>query len=223
MLLIALFKALRNLLLPGVLKIFLWCMLAYGASFAALIWLMSWVVDRYLVTLTDTQGLVAKFLAGTGGVVMAWFMFPLLYPVLVSFFDEKMAEIVDDADYPHLPKAAQPFWPTLTADILFTLKALALNAICLPLLLIPPVAFVVYYGLNGYLIGTQFFRMAAGRRVSREDAERMHKQNFAPIMMTGVLIIFLATIPFINLAAPILGVAVMLHLFYLQLDARKER
>lgn len=213
MLFIATFKALRNLLLPGIMKIFLWCLLAYAVAFGALVWLMTWLVDRF-TTLPQIEGFFASLLASAGGVLLAWFMFPLLYPVLVSFFDEHVAEIIDREDYPDQPQAVAPFWPTLGNDIWFTLKALALNIVCLPLFFIPLIGLVLYYGLNGYLLGTQFFRMAAGRRIGQAEADALRRKNFASIMLTGVAISFLATIPFVNLAAPILGVAIMTHLFY---------
>lgn len=218
MLIVALFKALRDLMLPGIMVIFLWCMLAYILAFTALVWGLGYAIDHFI---TDIDGFVAAFIAGAGGLVMAWFMFPLLYPVLVSFFDEQVAEIIDAADYPDQPTATQPFWPTLAHDILFTIKALALNIVCLPILLVPVAGVLFYYGLNGYLLGTQFFRMAAGRRISRKEADFLQKQNFGSIMLTGVMISFLATIPVINLAAPILGVAVMLHMFYLIRDRHR--
>lgn len=214
MLIVATFKALRDLMLPGVLKIFFWCMLAYIAGLSALIWGLSWLIDRF-VTIPQVEGFFADALSVAGGLVLGWFLFPLLYPVLVSFFDEQMAEIIDEADYPQLPKAEQPFWPTLGADVLFTLKAVALNIICLPVLIVPVLGLVFYYGLNGYLLGTQFFRMAAGRRLDPAATEKLRKDNFGSILLTGICISFMATIPVINLAAPILGVAVTLHLFYL--------
>ena len=220
MLAVATFKALRNLLLPGVIKIFMWCLLAYVVLFAALTWGLGWAID-YFVPMVGTQGFIADMLTGLGGFFMAWFLFPLLYPVLVSFFDEAMAEIVDAADYPHLPKAQAPFWPSLGNDVWFTIKALALNIICLPLLLIPVIGWMAYYVLNGYLLGMQFFRMAAGRRVTQAQAKALQKEYFGTLVLTGVMVIFMATIPFINLAAPILGVAVMIHLFY-QMHGHKD-
>lgn len=214
MLFVAAFRALRNLLLPGVVRIFLWCLLAYIAAFAGVAWLATWLVDRF-ATLPALQGTWATVLAGAGGMMLAWFLFPLLYPVLVSFFDEKVAEIIDREDYADRPQAVAPFWPTLGNDIAFTLKALALNLVFLPLFFIPLLGFVLYYGLNGYLLGMQFFRMAAGRRVTREEAGRLQKENFAAILLAGVAISFMATLPVLNLAAPLLGVATMTHLFYL--------
>lgn len=218
MLFTALIKAFRNLLLPGVIKIFLWCLVAYAAMFAALVWAMAWLIEHF-ITMPAVEGMWATLLTSAGGMLLAWFMFPLLYPILVSFFDEQVVEIIDREDYADQPPAQAPFWPTIGNDLVFTLKAIGLNICCLPLFFIPPVGLVAYYALNGYLLGTQFFRMAAGRRVTREEADKLQKDNFASIMLTGVVIIFLATVPFVNLAAPILGVATMAHLFYLSRQA----
>lgn len=217
MLFIATFKALRDLLLPGILKILLWCMLTYGVFFGLLIWLLDWAINRF-TSLTDGQGFAAHLLAGAGGIVLAWFLLPLLYPILVGFFEDDVAETIDRADYPQRPAAQAPFWPSLAGDLIFTIKAIALNVVCLPLFFVPVLGLFVYYGLNGYLLGTQFFRMAAGRRIDRAAADQLQRQNFVTIFAAGVAISFFATIPLVNLAAPILGIATMLHLFYLLQD-----
>ncbi len=132
-----------------------------------------------------------------------------------------MAEIIEREDYPQLPPAQPPFWPTLLQDVMFSLKAIGLNLICLPLYFSPLFGLALYYGLNGYLLGTQFFRMAAGRRASQADAERLRRSARFSIVSAGVAISFCSTIPVINLVAPLLGVAVMLHLFHALNGAEK--
>jgi uncharacterized protein involved in cysteine biosynthesis len=132
----------------------------------------------------------------------------------VSFFDDQIADTIERADYPQLTPAAPPFWPTFRQDLIFTLKAIALNVICLPFYLIPLVGWCLYYALNGYLLGTQFFRMSAGRRASKGEAEALLTANRGAILLAGVAISFFATIPLVNLIAPVLGVATMLHLFH---------
>lgn len=153
-------------------------------------------------------------LGSMGGVMIAWFLFPLLYPILMGFFDERMAEVIETHDYPHLPKATPPFWPTLMQDVWFSVKAILLNILCLPLYFVPLVGLVVYYTLNGYLLGNQFFRMAAGRRVGIEQADELRCRARGSIVLGGAVVMFCATIPLLNLIAPLLGVATMLHLFH---------
>jgi uncharacterized protein involved in cysteine biosynthesis len=202
-------KAIRNLLLPGILKVFLLCMLAYMAGWGLLAWILSAIINHYIGA-TGTQGLWTHLMASFGGMTLAHFFFPLLYPILISFFDNQVADVIEHEDYPHLPPAVGPFWPTVLNDVSFSAKAVSLNILCLPLDLIP----MFYYGLNGYLLGTQFFRIVAGRRVSAMEAAVLQRKAHYPILLTGVAISFFSTIPVLNLAAPLVGVAAMLHLFH---------
>ncbi len=212
MLVTLLSKSLRNLLLPGILKLFLLCLLAYLISFSALAWGLSVLVGLYIGT-SSTTGFMMHLIASMGGVMAAWALFPLLYPLLISFFDDRIANIIEREDYPHLKPPEPPFWPTIMHDVTFSIKAIALNILCLVLWLIPPVYIVVYYGMNGYLLGMQFFRMIAGRRVSVEEAQDLQKKARHTILLIGVAISFFATVPFLNLVAPLIGIAAMLHLF----------
>lgn len=214
-------RALKNLTLPGILVLFLYCLLGYGIGWFALSLLLGALISGY-IGLSGADGFVVQFIANAGGWVLAWFLFPLLYPVLMSFFDERVAETIEAQDYPGLPDATPPFWPTFWADARFALKAIGLNILCLPLYLIPLVNVLVYYGMNGYLLGSQFFRMAAGRRVGKVQCEQLLKQHRMTIILAGALISLCATIPILNLAAPMLGVATLLHLYHLIVGTAKQ-
>lgn len=216
MFVVVLTRALRNLLLPGIMRIFLVCLLAYAACWAVLAWILSVVIDHYIGA--DIQGFWTHLLASFGGIILAHLFFPLLYPIFISFFDDQVADVIEQEDYPQLPPAVGPFWPTLLNDVSFSLKAVALNIICLPLDLIP----LFYYGLNGYLLGMQFFRIVAGRRVSPAEAAALIKKAHSPILLTGISISFFSTIPVLNLAAPLVGIAAMLHLFHILRGTTKQ-
>ncbi len=206
-------KALHNLLIPDVMKLLLVCLLAYALGWWILAWILSGVISAY-AGISGGEGFLAHMLGSIGGMVIAWFLFPLLYPILISFFDDRIAEAIEREDYPQLPPAKPPFWPNVLQDTLFCLKALGLNILFLPLYLMPLAGIMIYYGLNGYLLGTQFFRMAAGRRVSKAEAAILQKQARASILLAGIGISLCSTIPLFNLVAPLLGVAAMLHLFH---------
>ncbi len=215
-------KALRNLFLFDIIKLFFVCLLVYVFSWLLVAWLLSAAISSY-IGIAGTEGFLMHILVGLGWIPVAWFFFPLLYPILISFFDDKIAEAIESTDYPQLPPARPPFWPTFAGDFLFSLKAILFNVICLPLYLFLPVGLIIYYGLNGYLLGTQFFMMTAGRRVSVAEARVMQKRAASSIFLIGVAISFSATIPFLNLAAPVIGIATMLHLFHELLGTNKEQ
>lgn len=202
-------KALKNLMLPGVLWLFLLCLLAYAVGWTVLSLLLGHAFT-YLAGAVGPDMWFMRTLGTFGGGVLAWFMFPLLYPILISFFDDYMAGVIERRDYPQLPPAEPPFWPTFWHDMRFSIKAIVLNIVCLPLHFIPG----FYYCLNGYLLGSQFFRMSAGRRVSAPEAEALQRKARGVIFLAGVVISFCSTVPLLNLAAPLLGVATMLHVFH---------
>jgi CysZ protein len=206
-------KALRNLLLPGILRIFLTCLLVYAACWSVLAWMLSMMINHY-IGLHGAQGFWTHLMASFGGMIAAHFFFPLLYPILISFFDNQVADVIEREDYPQLPPAVGPFWPTVLNDAAFSAKAIGLNILCLLLFLIPPAYIIAYYWLNGYLLGTQFFRIVAGRRVTAPEAAALLKKAYYPVLLTGVAISFSSTIPVLNLAAPMVGIAAMLHLFH---------
>lgn len=206
---IVLTRALRNMLLPGILKIFLTCLLVYTACWGLLAWILSAIINHY-IGMQGVQGVWTHLVTSFGGMFLAHLFFPLLYPILISFFDNQVADVIEHEDYPQLPRAVGPFWPTIRNDVYFSVKAVSLNIVCLPLDLIP----MFYYVLNGYLLGSQFFRIVAGRRVSAAEAAALQRKAHTSILLTGIAISFFSTIPFLNLAAPLVGIAAMLHLFH---------
>jgi CysZ protein len=209
-----LIKAFRNLLLPGIMRVFLMCLLVYMAAWGLLAWILSVIINHYL-GMTGVEGFWTHLMASFGGMIAAHLFFPLLYPILISFFDNTVADVIEHQDYPHLPPAIGPFWPTVLNDISFSMKAVGLNILCIPLYFIPLVNVAVYYVLNGYLLGTQFFRIVAGRRATPAEAAVMIKKAYYAILTIGIAISFFSTIPVLNLVAPLVGIAAMLHLFHI--------
>lgn len=157
--------------------------------------------------LLDTGG---TLLAG----VLAYFLFPLLVPFIMRLFDNSIAETIEQEEYKELPAREPPFWPSIWQDVRFTLKALLINIIILPLYLVPVINVFIYYAVNGYLIGTEFFNIIAGRHISVAEARTMRRRCFLPLYLYGVMVVFSATIPFVNLVVPMLAIATMVHFFH---------
>lgn len=151
-----------------------------------------------------------SFFAGT----IAFFLYPLLLPVIATFFGPTIARAIEEEEYPHIASVEPPFWPSIMQDVKFTLKVIGLNILVLPLYLIPGLNLVLYYVLNGLLIGTEFFNIVAGRHVTQEEARRLRGRHRVMTMTAGMLIIFCGTIPLVQLVAPLWGVALMVHFFH---------
>jgi CysZ protein len=215
MLLSALYKAFSSLFNPALVRLMLLCIVMDAIVLLLIIsggiyGLHHLSFDSAYVPhwLLDTVGTV-------GAIVLAWFLFPVLLPVIASFWSEQLARRVEQEDYPHFtPHPSPPFVKELGYDLRFTAKALLLNLLCLPLYLIPVVNIIIYYSLNAYLLGREFFEIAARRHMSPEAARTLRLSHHGLVMAAGLLITFAANLPVINLIVPFIAMSLMIHLMH---------
>lgn len=143
----------------------------------------------------------------------------LMIPVasaITSIFLGEVAQAVEDRHYPHLPQAQDV---PLADDIRDTVGALATligaNAVALVLyIFLSPLAPVIFYALNGLLLGREYFTVAAMRRVGRAQAKVLRKRHLGRIWIAGVLMAIPLTVPVLNLVVPVVGAATFTHLFH---------
>ena len=76
---------------------------------------------------------------------------------------------------------------------------------------IPPAYIVFTWGVNGYLLGREYFEMVAFRRMDHAAAHELRRRHNRTFTIAGVIIAMCLTIPFVNLLAPVLGAAFMVH------------
>ena len=95
----------------------------------------------------------------------------------------------------------------LGATLLVTLLVLVLSPV------LGPLAPVLYYGANGWLLGREFLTAAARRHVDGETAAELRRRHFLAATMMGSAVMVLLTVPVLNIAAPVLGAAAATHLF----------
>ena len=80
--------------------------------------------------------------------------------------------------------------------------------------MLPFAAIFIFWALNGFLLGREYFQIAAMRRLGREGAKQARKEHFGMIWLAGCLMAVPLTIPLLNLFIPILGAATFTHLFH---------
>ena len=103
---------------------------------------------------------------------------------------------------------------TLRQTLFFVGAALGLNLLLLPVwLILPPVGLVLFWLLNGWLCGREYFEAAALRRLDPEAVRALRRRYRMRLWFAGVAIAWMMTLPLANLAAPALGTAFMLHRF----------
>jgi uncharacterized protein involved in cysteine biosynthesis len=91
--------------------------------------------------------------------------------------------------------------------------ALALNLLVLPLYLLPGANAILYLGLNGYLLGREYFEQVAQRRLDWRAVAQLRRSARARLWGAGVCIAALLTVPVLNLIAPVIATCFMVHLF----------
>mgnify|MGYP006981762451 CR=1 FL=1 len=67
---------------------------------------------------------------------------------------------------------------------------------------------------NGFLLGREYYEIVGMRHMNRAQLHTFRRQNSGKIFITGFAIAGMFTIPFLNLLAPIVGAAVMTHIFH---------
>jgi CysZ protein len=67
---------------------------------------------------------------------------------------------------------------------------------------------------NGWLLGWEYFELAALRHLPMAEADRLRKSHGWQVWGGGILIALLSEIPLLDLIAPLFGTALMVHLFH---------
>ncbi|MEM1003937.1 MAG: EI24 domain-containing protein [Pseudomonadota bacterium] len=143
----------------------------------------------------------------------------LMVPVasaITSIFLEEVAEAVEDKHYPALPKAPRiPFVEALLDGLSFLGVLIAANLLALILYAIfSPLAPFIFWAMNGFLLGREYFTLAAMRRLGREGARKLRAKHVTTIWAAGILMAIPLSVPLVNLVIPIIGAATFTHIFH---------
>ncbi|MCL7464441.1 EI24 domain-containing protein [Phaeovulum sp. NW3] len=224
MILTAFFTAWGDLIRPGSLRVLgLGVALATGlliAVYAAFAWFLGLVLpDTMTLPWIGEIGWVDTLVSWASlGLMLVLSVF-LMVPVAAAFtglFLDDVAEVVETAHYPGLPPVRRLSLAETMRDAMAFLGVI-LGANLVALLIYPfviPFAPVLFLGLNGYLLGREYFHMAALRRMERDDALALYRANKATIWIAGALMAVPLSVPLLNLLVPVLGAATFTHLFH---------
>lgn len=143
----------------------------------------------------------------------------LMIPVaalFVGLFLEDIVEAVERRHYPDLVPTSSPgLLANLDNAVRFALVLIAANLLALALYLMAgPFAPLVFYAVNGYLLGREYFEMVAARHLGFREATLFRRRHRLRAWAMGVLMAVPLTIPVMNLFIPLLGVAAVTHQFH---------
>jgi uncharacterized protein involved in cysteine biosynthesis len=186
-----------------------WVAAAYGLSWAGDA-LGDWAAEE------GFWNNAVEWLISLGGIaallVASFLLFPAVMGLAQSFFLEEAADAVEARHYPDLPPAGeQPILEGVWDGLRLAAVTIVVNIIALPLYLLPLVNFIVFYAVNGYLLGREYFEVVAVRRMTSQQVQHLRRAASGRMMAAGIVIAVLLTIPLLNLLAPVVATAFMVH------------
>jgi CysZ protein len=161
-----------------------WAEALLGPSFQTLLDILAWIVS---------------IAAGLGVVFGAVLLMPAITSLVASLFVDDVADHVEREHYP-----AEGV-KTASLTILVYLVAL-------PFVLFAGAGFIIFFIATAWLLGREYFELAAMRFRSPQEAKAMRKDNAATVFTAGLFIAAFVSIPIVNLATPLFGMAFMVHM-----------
>jgi uncharacterized protein involved in cysteine biosynthesis len=202
-------------------------LIGIGATVALLVaiaWvfvtLLGWLVpDAISLPLLGEITWLDDLASGLGVLSMLGLSVFLMVPVASAFtsmFLEDIADAVEARHYPGLPPAPKvPFGEALrdTFGFLGVLVVANLAALVLYLMFVP-FAPLIFWALNGFLLGREYFQVTAMRRLGRQGAAQMRKRHMGKIWLAGIPMAMVLSLPLVNLVIPVVGAAAFTHLYH---------
>jgi CysZ protein len=175
-----------------------WAEATLGPNFHTPLNLLAWLVS---------------IAAGLGIVLGGIFLMPAITSVIASFFVDDIGELVEREYYPaERPGVALPLTLAIVEGIKIALLTILVYLVALPFVFVAGAGFLVFFIATAWLLGKQYFELAAMRFRPPAQAKLMRKDNAAIVFAAGALIAAFVSIPIVNLATPLFGMALMVHM-----------
>lgn len=220
-------KALGQMFAPP-LRAVLWKSIGLALGLIAIVAI---ALDRLIIWLVDIAGTsleagvgpsaqlpvnvlawVLSVAAGLGIVVGSVMLMPAVTAFVASFFADEIAEQVEREHYPaDAPGAALPLWLAMVEGGKTALLAIVVYICAAPFLLLAGAGAVLFFLATAWLLGREYFELAAMRFRSPDEAKALRRRYAATVYVGGLLIAAFVSIPIVNLATPLFAMALMVH------------
>jgi uncharacterized protein involved in cysteine biosynthesis len=175
-----------------------WAEAMLGSGFHTPLNILSWIVS---------------IAAGLGVVFGGILLMPAITSLVASVFVDEAADHVEREYYPaERPGVALPLGLALREGIKAALLTILVYLIALPFVFVAGAGFLAFFIATAWLLGRVYFELAAMRFRPPEEAKAMRRDNAAVIFTAGLIIAAFVSIPIVNLATPLFGMAFMVHM-----------
>ncbi|WGD52698.1 sulfate transporter family protein [Bradyrhizobium sp. CB1650] len=156
---------------------------------------------------------IVSIAAGLGVVFGGILLMPAITSLVASLFVDDVADQVEREHYPaERPGVALPFTLAIHEGIKTALLTILVYLIVLPFVFLAGAGFLIFFLATAWLLGREYFELAAMRFRPPEEAKAMRRDHAATLFAAGLIIAAFVSIPVVNLATPIFGMAFMVHM-----------
>jgi CysZ protein len=214
----------RTVLLKSAGTAILFLMVTVAAVFRLLEWLsgagIGWLEGAIgpmahtplAVVLFAFLGWIVAIALGLGLFTGAVLLMPAATTLVAGFFADEIAERVERSHYAGDPPGiALPLWLAAIEGAKTALLALGVYLCTLPLFLFAGIGAVLFFVATAWLLGRQYFELAALRFHPVAEAKALRRGHQATVFTAGLFIAGFVAIPVLNLATPLFGTALMVH------------
>lgn len=183
-------------------------LLLFIAVAAAGFELLKFAAADFAAWMVTAAGLLAAIIY----LVACAFLFPPVTALVASLFLDDVAEIVEREDYPaDAPGKPMPVMEAVVQGARFLALVVFVNLMVLLVVLLPGINAIAFFVANGYLLGREYFELAASRFRRRAEVKEFRKSNAGAVFMAGMVIAVFVAVPVLNLMAPLFATIFMVH------------
>jgi uncharacterized protein involved in cysteine biosynthesis len=158
-------------------------------------------------------GWLIAFALGLGLIVGAIFIMPAITSLVAGFFSDEIAALVESEYYPaDAPGLPLPAMLATIEAVKAALIALLAYLCAVPFLIFAGLGALIFFFATAYVLGRQYFELAAMRFHPVPEAKALRHAYRGTVFVAGMLIAAFVSLPIINFATPLFGMALMVHM-----------
>ncbi len=174
-------------------------------------------LDRLALHFVDVQppwlATLIAWMIGLSLVVGAALLAAPVTSLVASLFLDEIAAHVEAEIDPFGPQGRPaPFVEATLAALRFAGLSVAVGIVSLILLFVPGVGLVAWLGANAYLLGREYFELAAMRFHSAVQARELRRRHAGAVFVYGAMIAVFVAVPVVNLLTPLFATTLMARL-----------
>src|SRR5262249_4604671 len=137
-----------------------------------------------------------SFATGLGIIAGSVFLMPAVTALVASFFVDDIAAEVEHTHYAADPPGAEvPLWRALIEGTKTALLAVCVYLVALPFLLFAGFGAVIFFLATAFLLGREYFVLAAMRFRPPAEAKRLRREHQGTVFIAGLFIAAVGSLP----------------------------